>query len=152
MMSQNESVLLSSSALKAKPDKYKFPKHDPPAMEGLSVYTPKDIYLYILNLVYHRLTPETYNLWCQLTERDVSFPEMSKQGVLETNYSLKSQREKYKKNKLKTINVLESNVTEKIEDQKAKVISPEILAKFQDEQKYLSSYISQRKGFNKNVE
>ena len=99
MMSQNESVLLSSSALKAKPDKYKFPKHDPPAMEGLSVYTPKDIYLYILNLVYHRLTPETYNLWCQLTERDVSFPEMSKQGVLETSYSLKSQREKYKKDK-----------------------------------------------------
>ena len=64
MMTQNESVLLSNSALKAKPEKYKFPKHDPPAMQGLSVYTPKDIYLYILNLVYHRLTPETYDLWC----------------------------------------------------------------------------------------
>ena len=98
-------------------------------MEGLSVYTPKDIYLYILNLVYHRLTPETYNLWCQLTERDVSFPEMSKQGVLETNYSLKSQREKYKKNKRKAINVIESIVTLKVEDQKAKVIFPEIFGK-----------------------
>ena len=118
-------------------------------MQGLSVYTPKDIYLYILNLVYHRLTPETYDLWCQLTERDVSFPEMSKQGVLETNYSLKSQREKYKKNKRKAINVIESNVTLKVEDQKAKVIFPEMLAKLQDDQKYLSSYISQRQEFIK---
>ena len=37
MMSQNESIMLSDSALKAKPEKYKFPKHDPPARQGLSV-------------------------------------------------------------------------------------------------------------------
>ena len=74
---------------------------------------------------------------------------MSKQGILETNYSLKNQREKYKKNKRKAINVIESNVTLKVEDQKAKVIFPEILAKLQDDQKYLSSYISQRQEFIK---
>ena len=88
------------------------------------MFTPKDIYLYILNLIYHRLTPETYDLWCQLTERDVSFPEMSKQGILETNYSLKHQREKYNKNQRKAKNAIESNSTLKAEGRKAKIISP----------------------------
>ena len=79
--------------------------------------------------------------WCQLTERDVAFPEMSKQGVLETNYSLKNQRDKYKKNQRKTKNVSESNLTLQVEGQKEKVILPEILAKLKDDQKYISSYI-----------
>ena len=85
---------MCNSTMKAKPEKYKFPKEDPPPTQGLTVFTPRDIYLYILNLVHHRLTPEIYELWCQLTERDVAFPEMSKQGILETNYALKNQREK----------------------------------------------------------
>ena len=147
MSSQNECIMLSNSALKAKPDKYRFPKEDPPAMQGLSVFTPKDIYLYILNLIYHRLTPETYDLWCQLTERDVSFPEMSKQGILETNYSLKHQREKYKKNQRKAKNAIESNLTLKAESQNAKIISPEVLAKLKDDQHFISSYISHRQEF-----
>ena len=139
--------MMSSSALKAKPEKYKFPKQDPPAMQGLSVFTPTDIYLYILNLIYHRLTPETYDLWCQLTERDVSFPEMSKQGILETNYSLKHQREKYKKNQGKANNAIESNRTLEAEGQKAKIISPEVLAKLKDDQHLISLYISHRQEF-----
>ena len=87
----------------------------PPPIQGLTVFTPGEIYLYILNLIHHRLTPETYELWCQLTERDVAFPEMSKQGILETNYSLKHQREKYKKNQRKTKNAIESNLTLKVQ-------------------------------------
>ena len=60
---------------------------------------------------------------------------------------MKNQREKYKKNKRKAINVIESNLSLKVEDQK--VIFPEILAKLQDDQKYLSTYISQRQEFIK---
>ena len=95
-LSKEEYVLLSNSTLKGKPEKYRFPKEDPPTIEGLKVFTPKEIYLYLLNLIYHRLTPEIYEIWCHLTERYMAFPEMSKQGILETNYSLKNQREKYK--------------------------------------------------------
>ena len=67
-LSQDEFIMMSSSAMKAKPEKYKFPKQDSPPTQGLTVFTPRDIYLYILNLVHHRLTPEIYELWCQLTE------------------------------------------------------------------------------------
>ena len=72
---------------------------------------------------------------------------MSKQGILETNYSLKNQREKYKKNQRKTKTVSESNLTLKVEGQKEKVILPEILAKLKDDQQYISSYISHRQEF-----
>ena len=89
--------------------------------------------MYILNLIHHRLTPETYELWCQLTERDVAFPEMSKQGILETNYLLKNQREKYKKIQRKTQNAIESNLTLKVQGQKAKIILPEVLNKLKDD-------------------
>ena len=88
-------------------------------LKCLVVLYQNHINLYILNLIYHRLTPETYDLWCQLTERDVSFPEMSKQGILETNY---------KKNQRKAKNVSELNLTLQVEGQKEKVILPEILA------------------------
>ena len=67
---------------------------------------------------------------------------MSKQGILETNYSLKNQREKYKKNQRKGKNISESNLTLQVEGQKEKVILPEILAKLKDDQQYISSYIS----------
>ena len=92
-MSQKKSALWSHSAMKTKPDKYRFPVSNPPALQGLLEYTPKQLYLYISNLIYHRLTAENYNLWCELMGRDVSFPEMSKNGILETSYSLKNQRQ-----------------------------------------------------------
>ena len=145
-MSLNTSALWSNSAVKSKPDKYRFPASDPPPLQGLLEYTPKQLYLYILNLIYHRLTPENYNLWCELTERDVSFPEMSKNGTLETSYSLKNQRDHYKKSKRKTTNVTESNLLmSNIQDQK--VIPPEILTKLQDNQTYLALYLLQREEF-----
>ena len=100
-----------------------------------------------MNLIYHRLTAENYALWCELTERDVSFPEMTKNGTLETSYSLKNQREQYKKSKRKAVNVTESNLSLKVKDQK--VISPEILAKLQDDQIYLSLYLLRRHEFIK---
>ena len=73
-MSLNKSALWSNSAVKMKPDKYRFPAKDPTPLEGLIEYTPKQLYIYILNLIYDRLTPENYNLWCELAERDLSFP------------------------------------------------------------------------------
>ena len=133
--------------MKGKPEKYKFPKEDPLPTKGLTVFTPRDIYLYILNLVHHRLTPEIYELWCQLTERDVAFPEMSKQGILETNYLLKNQRERYKKIKRKTQNVIESNLALNVQVQKAKIILPEVLNKLKDDQHFISLYISNRQEF-----
>ena len=115
-------------------------------MQGLLEYTPKELYLYILNLIYHRLTPENYALWCKLTERDVSFPEMTKNGTLETSYSLKNKREHFKKSKSKAVNVTESNLSLKVQDQK--VIPPELLAKLQDNHIYLSLYLLQRHELN----
>ena len=76
-----KSTMFSNSTMRPKADKYKFPAIDPPALKGLIEYTPKELYIYIINLMYHRLTPETYKLWCELTESDVSFPEMTKNGV-----------------------------------------------------------------------
>ena len=81
--------------MKSKPEKYKFPAVDRPALEGLLEYTPKQLYIYIINLIYHRLTPENYKHWYELTEWDICFPEMSKNGVLETSYSLKHQRDQF---------------------------------------------------------
>ena len=72
---------------------------------------------------------------------------MSKQGILETNNLLKNLCEKYKKNQHKAKNAIESNLTLKVEGQKAKVILPEILAKLKDDQQYISSYISHRQEF-----
>ena len=96
------SVLCSHSTSRPKEAKYKFPAADPPALDGLLQYSPKELYIYLINLIYHRLSPDTYKLWCELTERDVCFPEISKNGVLESSYSLKHQRDQFKKTKKKT--------------------------------------------------
>ena len=83
--------------------------------------------------MYLRLTPETYKLWCELTEHNVSFPEMTKNDVLETSYSLKQQRDKFKKNKRKTSIAAESNLLmSNVQD--LKVIPTDILTKLQDNQ------------------
>ena len=72
---------------------------------------------------------------------------MTKNGTLETSYSLKNQREHFKKSKRKAVNVTESNLSLKVQDQK--VIPPELLAKLQDNQIYLSLYLLQRHEFIK---
>ena len=70
-----KSTMFSNSTMRPKADKYKFPAIDPPALKGLIEYTPKELYIYIINLMYHRLTPETYKLWCELTEREWCFAD-----------------------------------------------------------------------------
>ena len=84
------SVLSSNTSLRPKEPKYKFPSVDPPPTEGLVQHSPKDLYIFLINLCYHRLHPDTYKQWCDLTERDVAFPEMTKDGVLESSYSFKN--------------------------------------------------------------
>ena len=141
-----KSAMFSNSTVRPKADKYKFPAIDPPALEGLLEYTPKQLYIYIINLMYHRLTPETYKLWCELTERDVSFPEMTKNGVLETSYSLKQQRDKFKKNKRKTSITTESNlVMSNVKN--PNIIPNDILTKLQNSQMLLSMYLLQREKY-----
>ena len=66
-----------------------------PPIDGLLQYSPKDLYIFLINLIYHRIPPDTYKLWCELAERDVCFLEMSKDGVIETSYSLKHQRDQF---------------------------------------------------------
>ena len=76
-----KSTMFSNSTTRPKAEKYKFPAIDPPEMIDLREYSPKELYIYIINLMYHRLTPDTYKLWCELAERDVSFPKMTKRLV-----------------------------------------------------------------------
>ena len=78
--------------------------------------------------MYHRLTPDTYRFWCELAERDVSFSEMSKNGVLETSYSLKQQRDKSKRNKRKTSIITESKLLMS-DDKNPHILPNDILTK-----------------------
>ena len=55
-----KSVLCSHSTLRPKEAKYKFPPVDPAPIDGLLQYSPKDLYIFLINLIYHRLTPDTY--------------------------------------------------------------------------------------------
>ena len=47
-MSQKKSALWSHSTVKTKPDKYRFPASDPPAIQGLLEYTPIQVYILLL--------------------------------------------------------------------------------------------------------
>ena len=141
-----KSVLCSHSTSRPKEAKYKFPAVDPPAVDGLLKYSPKELYIYLINLIYHRLSPDTYKLWCELTERDVCFPEISKNGVLESSYSLKHQRDQFKKTRKKTEIAAESNLLmSKVED--PKIIPDDILKKLQDNKMYLSMYLLKREEY-----
>ena len=137
------SILSSNSSLRPKEPKYKFPSVDPPPTEGLVQHSPKDLYIFLINLCYHRLHPDTYKQWCDLTERDVAFPEMTKDGVLESSYSLKNQREQFKKSIKKKAIINESNILlSKVEEMKT--ISKEILEKLQNITMNISMYLLQR--------
>ena len=105
-----KSVLSSNSSLRPKEPKYKFPSVDPPPTQGLVQHSPKDLYIFLINLCYHRLNPDTYKQWCDLVERDVAFPEMTKDGILESSYSLKNQRDMFKKLIKKKTIITESNI------------------------------------------
>ena len=73
---------------------------------------------------------------------------MSKNGVLETSYSFKHQRDQFKKSKRKTSIAAESNLLmSNVQD--LKVIPTDILAKLQDNQMYLPMYLLQREEYIK---
>ena len=107
---KHKTIMSSNSALRPKEPKYKFPNTDPPPTAGLEKYSPKDLYSFIINLCYHRIPPDTYRQWCNQTERDDAFPELSKDGVLETSFSLKNQRDQFKKSLKKKEVISESNI------------------------------------------
>ena len=106
----SKQILSSNSSLRLKEPKYKFPCSDPPPTQGLIQHSPKDLYFSLINMCYHRLHPDTYRQWCQVTERDVAYTEMSKDGILQSSYSLKNQRTLYKKLTKKNEVTVESNV------------------------------------------
>ena len=106
----SKQILSSNSSLRLKEPKYKFPSSDPNPTQGLIQHSPKDLYFSLINMCYHRLHPDTYRQWCQVTERDVAYTEMSKDGILQSSYSLKNQRTLYKKLTKKNEVTVESNV------------------------------------------
>ena len=76
----------------------------------------------------------------------MSFPEMTKNGVLETSYSLKQQRDKCKKNKRKTSIITESNLLMS-NDKNPHILPNDILTKLQNSQMILSMYLLEREKY-----
>ena len=96
--SENNRVL---NCCKSKPKKYVFPRQDPAPLLNIPQISPKEAFLNLINLVHHRLDEGTYRLWCDIAERDVCYPEISKTGVVASTYTIKAERDKYKKAKNK---------------------------------------------------
>ena len=132
--------------MRPKEPKYKFPITDPPPTQGLKSHSPKDLYIFLINLCYHRLHPDTYKQWCNLAERDVFFPEMTKDGILESSYSLKQQRDIFKKLLKKKTVISESNVLlPSIKE--VKTISKDILEILKNVNIYVPMYLKKRSDY-----
>ena len=84
---------------KSKPKKYVFPRQDPAPLLNIPEISSKEAFLNLINLVHHRLDESTYRLWCDTAERDVCYPEISKTGVVASTYTIKAERDKFKKAK-----------------------------------------------------
>ena len=54
-------------------------------------FTKEQCIEHIVNLSACRLDADTYNFWNLVPNRDVSYPELSKNGIQATKYDLKQQ-------------------------------------------------------------
>ena len=78
--------------------RYVFPRVDlGPTEAGKTEIQPLHCLEYAVNLACHRLTDDIKQHWDELCTRDVSFPEISKSGIVATKYDLKAQIGLYKK-------------------------------------------------------
>ena len=81
-----------------KMSRYVFPRVDlGPNEAGKTEIQPLHCLEYAVNLACHRLTDDIKQHWDELCNRDVSFPEVSKSGIVATKYDLKAQIGLYKK-------------------------------------------------------
>ena len=78
--------------------RYIFPREDPgPTKAGRLEIPPLRSLEYAINLACHKLDASLKEHWDTLCNRDVSFPEISKNGIVATKYDLKNQSALYKK-------------------------------------------------------
>ena len=83
-------------------EKYRFPRFDRAEAESATVeIKPIKSLEFILNLACNRLTPELRDFYSNLLQRDVTYPEISAQGVKSTKFDLKTMSARYKKQKEK---------------------------------------------------
>ena len=79
-----------------------FPREDPgPTAAGKTEIPDLHCLEYAVNLACHRLDDDLKQHWDDLCTRDVSYPEVSKNGILTTNYDLKNQITLFNKSKEK---------------------------------------------------
>ena len=78
--------------------KYNFPKEDKgPTPAGLQEISPAESLKYLVNLFCHRVTPAVKDIYDNMCMRDVSFKEISKNGIQSTKYDLRLESQRYKR-------------------------------------------------------
>ena len=83
-------------------NKYKFPVRDVIDPKSCSKpFTKEQCIEHIVNLSACRLDTDTYNFWNLVANRDVAYPELSKNGIQATKYDLKQQLALFKKSREK---------------------------------------------------
>ena len=83
--------------------RYIFPRVDNGPTSAGKMEIPKlESLRYIVNLSCHKLHPDLKTIYDDICGRDVSFPEISENGMLSTKYDLKAECAKFKKAQKKT--------------------------------------------------
>ena len=82
--------------------RYVFPNKDPaPTKAGETEISDLKCLEYVVNLASHRLNLDLKNHWDELCTRDTSFPEITSNGIIATQFDLKQEIGLYKKAKEK---------------------------------------------------
>ena len=82
--------------------RYVFPNKDPnPTEAGETEVSDLRCLEYVVNMAGHRLNLELKQHWDELCTRDTSFPEITSNGILATQFDLKQEIGMYKKAKEK---------------------------------------------------
>ena len=85
-----------------KMSKYNFPREDRgPTPAGLIEIPPAESLKYLINLVCHRVTPAVKDIYDNMCMRDVSYTEISKNGIQSTKYDLRLESQRYKRSREK---------------------------------------------------
>ena len=78
--------------------KYRFPRFDPePSAASKIEISPLESLSYIINVACHRLEPDLKEVWDEMIGRDVSTPEISKNGMLLTSFDIRKLCGEYRK-------------------------------------------------------
>ena len=78
--------------------RYIFPQVDTgPTRAGQTLIPELDSLKYLVNLSCHKYSPELKQIYDNLCGRDITYPEISKNGMLCTRYDLKLECSKFKK-------------------------------------------------------